>query len=223
MSTFVYWNRKDNDCDRMFHFMSQSEEHHLLDAMGELGGLSIEEPHRYFSDISNVLESIRSSDLSIFLTHGEDDRILKFKVPSGRTIEEFTLINRENADCFKEKKVIAFCCSTAKKLGRYCIERDVGCKVFIGFDSDIVYDNGEATSSRALVYTGYKNAFRDALYYAIENKSTCKEFQQRLVFGLRRAAVDVPMNSKNHSINSMFLGASNSLVVLGDSSLVLME
>ena len=218
MKVFVYWNRKDKDCKKIFHFMSDNDQDSVISVLKSNSDFSIVHPWQFYSDRENIINIILQNDLIIFLTHGCDDSILKCRNNPVRSIDDYILLNKENAIVLKGKKVIALCCSSAKTLGRYCVSDEIGCNTYIGFESDIVYDNGKALKSRHVIYEAYKKAFKNAIDYLFVKKCTGEQFKTRLLIEMRKQAVNAVMNARDNSINSMYINTIGGLVALGDVS-----
>lgn len=218
---YAYWNRKDNDCTKIFHFLSKNDKHSIIEEFNKESALEIQPIYSYYSNDSKIAEKIKSNDVVIFLTHGTEDTILKFRNNPERDIMEYILIDSNNAELLKDKIVLAFCCSSAKCLGRYCVSEKVGCKAFIGFENDIVYDNGKAEKSRHLIYESYKIAFKKSLLYALRKKCTVMEFQIKLQQFMRKESMRVIFESKNNSLNTMYSGTISSVIALGNLDTVM--
>ena len=117
---------------------------------------------------------------------------------------------------FKNKIVLAFCCASAKNLGRLSVSDEVGCKAFVGFEKNIVYDNGHAEKSRHIIYQSYKIAFMKSLRYAARTKCSVGEYRIKLMQFLRKEATRAILESDNHTLNNMYSGTIDGLVALGD-------
>lgn len=217
MNIYVYWNMNDNDCKKIFHFMSPRDEYSIVDCLMQEHDLSIKRVYKVFDDNTETMENIQRNDLILFLTHGTEEQILKYRNSPERDLDEFVLIDRQNANILKDKIVLAFCCSSAMVLGRYCVSPEVGCKAYIGFEKDIVYDNGTAAgaATRHLIYKSYKIAFMKSLRYAASTKCSIEEYRVKLVQYMRREAVNAIMQSQNHSLNTMYSGTIEGVVALG--------
>lgn len=216
MNIYVYWNRNDNDCTKIFHFMSQNDEHSVVELLEQDNNLSIKRIYQPFKDKNEIFKEIQHNELIIFLTHGTEKQILKYQNSPERNIEEYVLIDQKNASLLKDKVVLAFCCASAKTLGRYCVSSQIGCKAYVGFERDIVYDNGKAEKTRHIIYESYKIAFMKGLKYAVKTKCSIQEYQMKLVQYLRSEAVKAIMKSENHSLHNMYSGTVEGLVALGD-------
>ena len=216
MNIYVYWNRNNNDCTKIFHFMSPNDEYSIVNFLEEENVLNIKRIYQPFADKTEVLTDILKNDLIIFMTHGTEEQILKYRNAPEKGLEEFILVDPENADVLKDKVVLAFCCSSAKKLGRYCVSSAVGCKAYVGFENDIVYDNGKAEKTRHLIYQSYKIAFMKSLRYAAKTKCSIEKYRIKLVQYLRKEAVNTIMKSGNHTLNNMYSGTIEGIVALGD-------
>lgn len=196
--------------------MSDEDECSVVPFLGKENEILIDRKCKYFSDILKVMENIQNSELVIFCTHGTPNEILKYLEKEGRQYEEFVLIDKNNIDVLENKTVLAFCCSSARVLGRQCVDNAKPCKVFVGFENDIVYDNGKAEKSRRIIYKSYKKAFMQSLKYAVEKKCTAREFKVVLLRSLRKEAVTAIMETENNSLNDIYASAIEGLVALGN-------
>ena len=203
MKIYVYWNRNDNDCTKIFHFMSPNDTYSINDILNDSHDLKIERIYKPFdaSKKAQIMNDIQESDLIIFLTHGTED---------------YVLVDKTNVCVFKNKVVLAFCCSSAKKLGRLSISEKIGCKAFVGFERVIVYDNGRAKRSRHIIYESYKIAFMKSLKYAAKTNCSVEEYRIRLMQLLRREATRAILEAKDHTLNNMYSGTIVGLVALGN-------
>lgn len=219
MKIYVYWNRNDNDCTKIFHFMSPNDNYSIIDTLKASNVLKIDRIYQPFRELKKmqIMDDIRNNDLIIFLTHGAEDEILKYRNNPNKDAD-YILINKENVDVFKDKIILAFCCASAKKLGRLSVSDKVGCKAFVGFEKDIVYDNGRAKKSRHIIYESYKIAFMKSLKYAVENNCTVQEYRIRLMQLLRKEATKAILKSKDHTLNNIYSGTIDGLVALGDTN-----
>lgn len=196
--------------------MSPNDEYSIVNFLKEENVLNIKRICKPFADKTEVLTDISNNDLVIFMTHGTEEQILKYRNVPGRGLEEFILVDQENANILKDKVVLAFCCSSARKLGRYCVSPEIGCKAYVGFENDIVYDNGKAEETRHLIYESYKIAFMKSLRYAAKTKCSIEKYRIKLVQYLRKEAVNAIMKSGNHTLNNMYSGTIEGIVALGD-------
>lgn len=248
MNIYVYWNRNDNDCTKMFHFMSENDEYSLMKYLGQEDGFNLykteqsfhnrfeysicdntgQENHLFihriyqpFQDKSEVTESIQENDYIIFMTHGTEDSILKYRNKPERNFSEYILLDKNNAAILKGKVVLAFCCSSVKELGRRCVAPEVGCKAYVGFEKDIVYDNGRAEKSRHIIYESYKKAFMKSLRYAVKYHCTIEEYRIKLMQFMRKEAANAIMKSENQTLHNMYSGTMKGLVALGDDQIAM--
>ena len=157
----------------------------------------------------------------IFMTHGTEDSILKYRNKPERDISEYILLDKNNAIILKDKVVLAFCCSSAKEFGRWCVAPEVGCKAYVGFEKDIVYDNGRAEKSRHIIYESYKKAFMRSLQYAVRHHCTIEEYRIQLTQFMRKEATEAILKSENHTLHNMYSGTIQGLVALGDGEIPL--
>lgn len=216
MNIYIYWNSVNKDCKKIFHFMSPSDEDSIYSIIEEGNVVKLDRKFKRFKDKSFVMNNIGEADLIIFCTHGAENEILKYKNDPNRELEDITLIDSDNMEVLEDKIVLAFCCSSAKILGKKCVNGSHSCKTYLGFEKDIVYDDGRATRSRHLIYQSYKKAFRKSLEYAIITKCTVNEFRINLLQNMRWESAKVIFESQNHSLHNMYAGAIDGLVALGD-------
>ena len=216
MNIYVYWNTKDKDCKKIFHFVSSEDKFSIVECLEQGNRLSINRICQHFDDKTQILENICKNDLIIFLTHGVEDCILKYRNDPDRALQDFVLLDKSNAHILKGKIILAFCCSSAREFGRYCVSSDIGCKAYVGFERDIVYDNGKAKRSRGLIYESYKIAFMKSIKYALKSKCSIEEYQIKLLQFLRKEAARVILESGNHTLHNMYSGTIEGLVALGD-------
>lgn len=216
MNIYIYWNTNDNDCKKIFHFMSKDDKYSIVEYLEQKNVLKIQRIWQPFNDKSKVLRDIRENDLIIFFTHGARDSILKYRNDSDKNFIDYVLLDKDDAYILKNKVVLAFCCSSAKELGRYCVTPEIGCKAFVGFEHSIVYDNGKAKKSRHLIYESYKKAFMKSLKYAVDSKCNVSEYVIRLTQLLRQESAKAIFESGNHTLHNMYSGTIDGLVALGD-------
>lgn len=221
MNVYAYWNTNDNDCKKIFHFMSKNDDYSVLEYFKKKFELKVERIWEPFKDKSIILKDICKYDLIIFFTHGAKDCIMKYRNNPSRDFAEYVLLDKDDAYVLKDKVVLAFCCSSAKELGRYCVTPEIGCKAYLGFESNIVYDNGRAEKSRHLIYESYKIAFMESLKYAVESNCSISEYQIRLTQLLRKKSTEAILKSKNHTLHNMYSGTIEGLVALGDKNVKL--
>lgn len=196
--------------------MSEEDEYSVVPFLVKENEVIIDRKYKYFSDVSGVMENIQSSEVVVFCTHGTPNEILKYLEKEGREFEEFILIDKDNTNVLENKTVIAFCCSSARVLGRQCVDNDNRCKAFIGFEDDIVYDNGKAKKSKHMIFVSYKKAFMKSLKYAAKKKCTVREFKVVLLRNLRKEAAIAILETENNSLNDIYASAIEGVVALGD-------
>lgn len=221
MKVYAYWNTNNNDCKKIFHFFSKDDKYSIISAFERENEIFVERIFMNFSDSSKIMEGIRNAEVVIFCTHGTPDEILKYQNSVDRPLGEYILIDQNNMDVLENKIVLAFCCASAKVLGEKCVNNPHRCKAYVGFKSDIVYDNGRAKKSRHLIYESYKKAFQKSLEYALNTKCTVGQFKVALLQNMRKESVRAIIESQNHSLHNMYAGTINGLVALGDETEVL--
>ena len=150
--------------------MSAQDEHSIVPAFQRNNEAYVDRRYMSFKDTTKVMQRIREADIVIFCTHGTKNEILKYQNNPARAFEEYVLIDEKNKDVLEGKIVLAFCCSSAKNLGVNCVSGQHRCAAYVGFQSDIVYDNGHAYKSRNIIYQSYKKAFKKALEYALNTE-----------------------------------------------------
>lgn len=196
--------------------MSEEDEYSVVPFLEKENEVIIDRKYKYYSDVSGVMENIQNSEIVIFCTHGTPNEILKYLEKEGRKFEEFVLIDKDNMNVLENKTVVAFCCSSARVLGKQCVDNNNRCKAFVGFENDIVYDNGKAEKSRRIIYKSYKKAFMKSLKYAAESKCTARRFKVVLLQNLRREAAIAILETGNQEFSDLYAGAIDGLVALGN-------
>ena len=48
MKIYVYWNRNDNDCTKIFHFMSENDEYSIVERLRQEGSLFLQKVDQSF-------------------------------------------------------------------------------------------------------------------------------------------------------------------------------
>ena len=218
MNIYVYWNTNDNDCKKIFHFMSPDDKYSIKRKLEENNNLLINRVWQPFDNTTEILHNIEEHDLVIFLTHATEDQILKYRNSLERDIKEYVLIDKENANILNNKIVLAFCCLSAKDLGEFCVTPEIGCRAFVGFNKEIVYDNGRAARSRHIIYKSYKIAFMKSLEYAMKTGCTIEEYRIKLMQYMRKEAANAIFQAEDHTLNNMYIGTIQGLVSLGDTT-----
>lgn len=213
MNVYVYWDRKDLDCKKIYHCMSPNDDTSIISELEKNNQLFIERVTTEYKDISWVEDKINKSDVIIFCTHGTPEEILKYR---GKPDENVSLINEENLHILDGKIVLAFCCSSAAILGKKSICEPYSCVSFVGFDQDILYDNGSAEKSRHTIYLAYKTAFSRAIVYAAKTKCSVHRFRIILTQMLRYASYEAVLNSRDQSIATIYAGAIAGVVSYGE-------
>lgn len=216
MDTYVYWNSNDLDCKKIFHFLSKDDaDTTIIPQIDEHDIDRIEMPS--LCDKEKIHDKIAHSDLIIFCTHGTKDKIMKYQVRDKHSEEDYVLLDEGDINILKGKNVIAFCCYSAKELGRKCVDNNI-CKSYVGFEGPIIYDTKahEDAQKRHEIYVAYKKAFCDALSYGITNKTSAKIFKSVLEAKMKRMMVDTALNGKDRRINSIYSTTVDGLVVLGN-------
>ena len=218
MKIYVYWNTNNNDCKKIFHFMSPDDKYSITGKLKENNNLLIKRVWQPFDNATEILNGIQEHELVIFLTHGTEDQILKYRNSPERDIKEYVLIDKENANILNNKIVLAFCCLSAKDLGEFCVTPEIGCRAFVGFNKEIVYDNGKAAKSRHIIYQSYKIAFMKSLKYAIKHRCTIEEYRIKLMQYMRNEAAKAILEAEDRSLNNIYSGTIQGLVSLGDTA-----
>ena len=186
MKIFVYWNYKDQDSKKIYQFIKQSSFFENLEKEHQIFW------HKEYKDFpvdDTLKEHLQESDIIFFFTHGEDDRILKFRYNNELVKDRFTFISYNNARLLSEKKIFAFCCRSANELGEYCVGFNVNSIFYIGFMDDLVYSDECVVSGefKSTIYKAYSAAFEKALTESYEYKWTVSRF----VFMLKKYINDM--------------------------------
>ncbi|MCI9442005.1 MAG: hypothetical protein HFH15_12390 [Ruminococcus sp.] len=173
MNIFIYWNYKDNDSKKIYQFLNQSTFFELLE---EGNNVIFHKEHQDFI-IDNLMHNeIRNSDIILFFTHGDDDSILKFRYKDELPKERFIFLDFENAELLRGKRVIAICCRSANQLGEYCVGEKVQSEFFVGFQDDLIYDEGFSNEFKRIVFKTYSSAFERAFINAYNKKWPAEGF-----------------------------------------------
>ena len=225
MKIFLYWNYKDQDSKKIYQFLKNNS---FMDFLNNCHNVIFYKEFRDFPLNDTLLNHMATSDLILFFTHGDDDAILKFRYNDESVKKRFTFIDLENASILKNKKVIAFCCRSANRLGRYCVDKDIESKFFVGFCDDLVYSENFSNDLKNIVYKTYSNAFEVSLLNAYNKNWTADKF----VLMLRKNIIDMLtkeiLTSQDRRLGS-FSGVSfhrktaDSLIALGQSEQLIFE
>ncbi len=218
MGRYVYWNHDDHDCIKIFHFLSKDDKDATIIPLIEESEVGrIYGPSNYST--SDVLERIEKSDLVIFCTHGTRNTIMKYQKRDKYPDKDFVLIDEHNMGVLKGKNVIAFCCYSAKILGRKCVDNAI-CKAYVGFEGPIDYDtdNHVSAQEKHKIYVVYKTAFCEALKCGIEDNLSALDFKNYLLYRIRKGMVDAALNGQDREINTVYITAIKGLVALGNES-----
>lgn len=218
MRIFIYWNYKDNDSKKIYQFLKNSN---FLEKLKEENTVIVIQRYSDFTLDEDIITAITESDIIMFFTHGEEDAILKFRYKNEDVKDRFIFINSDNAGILKEKKVLAFCCSSAAILGEYCCSEVVKSKFYIGFKKDIIYGEEFRNEFRSIVYNAYSGAFEKALLKAYQEQWTADKFARMLKFFINQMLTEKILSSSDRKLGA-FSSASrhretaNSLVALGE-------
>lgn len=225
MNIFIYWNYKDNDSKKMYQFLNES---FFADNIGCNKIIKFKKAYEDFEIDDSLCADMVNSDIILFFTHGDDDAILKFRYYNELVKERFIFLDKKNANLLKEKKVIAICCRSANLLGKYCIGENVQCKFFVGFQGDLIYNEGFSDELKSLIYKAYSNAFKSAFIDAYNNKLTAERFVLILKKYISDMLTSEILSSPDRKLGS-YAGVSfhretaESLVALGQSQLLIFE
>lgn len=213
MNIYVYWNTNDLDSKKIFHFLSKEDEFTIIPSIEEK---SIDRHWQPFKKRGDVEKKIEMADVVIFCTHGAPNEILKYQPRPNHDKKEYVLIDSSNIGILEGKKVLAFCCDSAKMLGPLSVSGVHKSQAYIGFNKPIVYDDGFAPQTKNRVYVAYKKAFRDSLEYAIRTRCTVKEYKSILWGYIQKEMVAAALQVENGTLNNVYITTLNGLVALGD-------
>lgn len=223
MKIFVYWNYKDQDSKKIYQFIKQSS---FFENLAKEHQVVLHKEFKDFKLDDTVIKDLQESDIAFFFTHGEDDSILKFRYNDALLKDRFTFICKDNAPLLSKKKILAFCCRSANKLGEYCVGPNINSLFYIGFTADLIYSEQFSDNFRNTVYKTYSAAFEKALEDSYKNNWTAKQF----VIMLRKYIIDMQtteiLSSKDRNLGSFasitfHKKTADSLVALGkDQELV---
>ena len=217
MNVYVYWDRRDLDCKKIYHCMSPNDDASIIEEMKKNNTLCIERITGGYKDITYIEDKIKSNDIIIFCTHGTPDEILRYR---GREDENDTLISEENLHVLDGKIVMAFCCASASILGKKSVSAPFSCVSYIGFNEDVLYDDGNVSDFRHIIYEAYKAAFSKSIIYALKNQCTVHMFRIYLTQMLRRASVEAVLKSNNLHVETIFAGAITGVASYGENERV---
>lgn len=226
MQIYVYWNRTNNDCKKIFHFFSPSDALSIVEKLNENNVADIGRITAKYKDAGKIYEKITNCDVAIFCTHGSKSEILKYRNDDKMDEGSYVLIDESNINILNDKVVLAFCCSSARILGKLSVEAPNKCRAYVGFEKDILYylrGKRNANQTKHVAFQAYKAAFSNALQYAIRTKCTVEKFRSKLVYYLRRESFKAAMESCNNSLNDIFAGAIDNVVAHGDQSTVIFD
>ena len=98
--------------------MSQNDTYSINDIVNDSHDLKIERIYKPFdaSKKAQIMNDIQESDLIIFLTHGTEEEILRYRNNPDKNLD-YVLVDKTNVCVFKNKVVLAFCCSGEKRWG----------------------------------------------------------------------------------------------------------
>ncbi len=138
------------------------------------------------------LEKIKEADTVIIFAHGGDDKIFH-SYPDSYTEEEI-LIDNDNVSILKDKKVIAFSCYTARKLGLTAVNNEE-CICYMGFfdaiNRQLIMDKSCTPSEVEFFLNSINNeAFKKVLIEAVNNNMKIKDICKRLNHEIRISALE---------------------------------
>ena len=222
MNIFLYWNRNDRDSKKIYKFLEDKD---FRDTVEQSHSLIVKDPYVFFELTEDIQHQIAQSDLVLFFTHGEEDAILKCLYIHPSMKKRFTFIDSDNASMLSNKRVIAICCSSAKELGKLCVDEPIHSKFYVGFQEPITYDDGAHERVRGLIYTSYSDAFKEALLYALTTNCTAQEFVLKLQKSISDMLIEkILSETDNRVLGSLATvrfhhASAASLVALGDATL----
>jgi hypothetical protein len=211
MSISIYRNILNSEMKRFGKFGKILTEE-LLDK-----GISI---NLVYNAIKKVcLEEMLVTDTLIFITHGSSHAIFH-RFGHGKTNDQI-LLNKENVDCLKGKKVIAISCGTARNFGVDAYGNGEGCKVYLGFINRIHFTkkNQKKSSEKYHLFIGscYKDTFYHVIQQAILNNWNFEKIKLVLEIELMQTVTsralefqDIkPKSYLNHGIDQAILAVSS--------------
>lgn len=226
MKVYIYWNRTNNDCTKIFHFLSPNDELSIVEKLNENNLADIGRITSKYKDAGKIYEKITNCDVAIFCTHGSKNEILKYRNDDKMDEGSYVLIDESNINILNDKVVLAFCCSSARVLGKHSVKAPNKCRAYIGFEKDILYylrGMKNANLTKHVAFQAYKAAFSSTLQFAIKTKCTVETFRSRLVYCLRKESFKAVMKSDNNSLNDIFAGVIDNVVAHGDQSAVIFD
>ncbi|MBW9150990.1 hypothetical protein [Clostridium estertheticum] len=132
------------------------------------------------------ISQMNSADIIIIFAHGGSDRIYH-DYTNTNNINDI-IIDKSNANIFRNKKVIAFSCYTARELGPYAVNNQ-NCKNYLGFYNAINRDLLNQKTPPQVEYFFsciYSEAFKNTMVNAINNKYTFGQIKKGLIIEMRK-------------------------------------
>ncbi len=170
MSVLILRNKKDKDIKKITRFLDEE----LRDV-----GVDVKVKNLYHLKGKDIPEYIKDYQVIIVFTHGSDTELFySTPRPSDLMTAPDIFVDLSNAMIFDNKKIISFACSSAKKLGPYCVdkEEDGNCISFVGFTKDISYNLGTKSSSQTtgFFYKLYAKIFSEVVHISLKNNLSPK-------------------------------------------------
>ncbi len=154
--------------------------------------ISIVENTNKQADINEMM----SADIIVILSHGGDELI--YHSYTGGMNKNDILIDINNVDIFENKKVIALCCYTARKLGPYAVSNK-DCISYLGFLNAINRELEDQKTPPAVVCflsTVYGIAFKNTIIEAINNKLNFEQIRKYLKHEIQRLIIEKVMDGE---------------------------
>lgn len=190
---------------------------------------------------SICLSKIKKYDTIVIITHGNDDVLYHkydFKLGHHQDLINSKLINNsvELQNTFKNKKIIAISCRTARVLGPAMCHNGC-CKAYLGFYNQIHFDkynnrnNGYRISKEYcdLVNSCYKEVFTSVIEQAIVNRWSFNKLKNVLEIELKQKIINKSISFdcvKSSYYRKDIVGqaiiavtdVANNIMVFGDST-----
>lgn len=231
MRVFIYWNRKDNDSEKMFRFLKSGAWIQQLQKKHEVTKAFLYDRFNIDTCIIKdesendivLIEAMKKADLLIFFTHGDIDRIFKSSFRNREVYKEFTFVDCESSSLLSGKAVISICCLSARELGRHCVKEE-GVPYYLGFEKAIRYNDvsNRNETLKAVMYKGYSNGFDNGFKLALDNNYNARQLANVLRLSLNKSITHEILSSDDHSLSKYSLGQQfytdgiKSLICLGD-------
>ncbi len=154
-------------------------------------------------------EALQENQTVIIFAHGGYDRIYE-NWTNGSPSNIKILIDENNDDVLRGKRVLAFSCYTATTLGPHSVSK--GCDVYLGFSQPInleLQNKGNTTPQVRFFLDGvYDLTFAEVILDAINNNMTFERIERKLKHELNRCVVEQVVKCQVDEEKCCFCGQS---------------